>query len=492
MNFSRNIAIIGSGFSGLSAAAYLAEMGHKVDVYEKNDTIGGRARQFEEDGFLFDMGPSWYWMPEVIEKFYNDFGHTASDFYELKRLSPGFKMVFKDQEELIVPDSYQDLKEMFESIEKGSSHQLDVFMKDAKEKYDISFTNLIEQPGISLLEYVNYKTISSALKLNIFGSYQKLVNKHFKDEKLRSLMEFPVLFLGAMPKDTPSLYSLMNYAGLKLGTFYPMGGFYSVVEAMKRICEDRGVEFHTNASVTKIDVKYNEAINLRLGDKIKVTDGIVGSADYHHIESKLLEKDQRNYSQQYWNKKTFAPSSIIFYLGINRKVDNLEHHTLFFDTDFSVHANEIYDEKAWPKDPLFYVCAPSKTDDKVAPEGYENLFVLVPLATGLEDSEQNRTDLFSKVIRRLEGYTKHAIEDHIVVKKTFAINDFIKDYNAYGGNAYGLANTLGQTAVLKPKMINKKINNLIYTGQLTVPGPGVPPSIISGKIAAKLINEKIN
>lgn len=492
MSISKKIAVIGSGFSGLSAAAYLAKKGHDVDVYEKNETFGGRARQFEAEGFVFDMGPSWYWMPEVIEKFYNDFGHTASDFYELKRLSPGFKMVFNNDEELIVPDSYEDLKALFESVEKGSSKQLDIFMDDAKAKYDISFTNLIEHPGLSLMEYVNYTTISNAVKLNIFSSYQKLVQKHFINEKLRALMEFPVLFLGAMPKDTPSLYSLMNYAGLKLGTWYPMGGFYSVVKAMKKICEDQGVNFHSNSSVTKIDVKHNEVINLQVDTQIKVVDGVIGSADYHHIESKLLDKEYRNYNEKYWAKKTFAPSSLIFYLGIDKKLPNLEHHTLFFDTDFSVHADEIYKNKKWPNDPLFYVCAPSKTDDTVSPKNCENLFILIPLATGLEDNDDLRDNLFIKVIKRIENYIKEPIDGHVIYKKSFCVNDFVNDYNAYGGNAYGLANTLNQTAILKPKIINKKIENLVYTGQLTVPGPGVPPSIISGKIAANILNEKIN
>ncbi|MDF1673288.1 MAG: phytoene desaturase family protein [Vicingaceae bacterium] len=487
----KKIAVIGSGFSGLSAAAYLSQKGYAVDVYEKNETFGGRARQFEEGGFVFDMGPSWYWMPEVIEKFYNDFGYTTSDFYDLKRLSPGFKMVFNNKEELIVPDSYDDLKSLFESVEKGSSKQLDIFMKDAKAKYDISFTNLIEHPGISIMEYANFETVSNAIKLNIFSSYEKLVQKHFKNEKLRSLMEFPVLFLGAMPKDTPSLYSLMNYAGLKLGTWYPMGGFYSVVKAMKKICEDQGVNFHSNSTVSKIDIKYNEAINLQVDSKIKVIDGVVGSADYHHIESKLLDEEYRNYNEKYWSKKTFAPSSLIFYLGVDKKLPNLEHHTLFFDTDFSIHADEIYKDKKWPNDPLFYVCAPSKTDDSVSPKGCENLFILIPLATGLEDNESLREGLFDKVIKRVEKYINEPLSSHIIFKKSFCVNDFTNDYNAYGGNAYGLANTLNQTAILKPKIINRKIDNLVYTGQLTVPGPGVPPSIISGKIAANILNEKI-
>ena len=487
----KKIAIIGSGFSGLSAAAYLSKLGHEVDVYEKNKTIGGRARQIEQDGFTFDMGPSWYWMPEVFERFYNDFGYTTSDFYELERLSPAFNMVFDKGDEMLVPDDYADLKALFEKIEKGSADQLDKFMKDAKLKYDISFADLIEKPGLKITEYINLSTIKNSVNLKLFSSYQKLVYAHFKNEKLRSLMEFPVLFLGAMPKDTPALYSLMNYAGLKLGTHYPMGGFFSVIKAMEKIALNQGVNFHINTPIEKINVVNNTVVSLKskLGD-IKY-DGIVGSADYQHIESKLLDKEHRNYKLNYWSKKTFAPSSLIFYLGIDKKIANIHHHTLFFDEDYNQHAREIYQQKAWPDKPLFYVCTPSKTDANVAPKGCENVFILMPLATGIQDTEEIREKYFQKIIKRLESHLDQNITHHIVVKKSYCINDFKNDYNAYGGNAYGLANTLAQTAILKPKIINKKINNLVYTGQLTVPGPGFPPSLISGKISANLLNKQL-
>ena len=491
MKLDKTIAVIGSGFSGLSAAAYLAKDGFDVCVYEKNAQIGGRARRFTKEGFTFDMGPSWYWMPDVMESFFNDFGYKASDFFELKELSPSFKMVFDEEETLSVPKDFSELRTIFELIEPGSSYKLDKFMIDAKKKYDISITNLIEKPGLSLKEYMEYDTIKSALKLNIFSSYQKTVYKQFKNPKLRALMEFPVLFLGAKPKNTPSLYSLMNYAGLKLGTFYPMGGFYSLVEAMEKVCIQLGVTFHTNSPVSKIHVNYNKAMQIDLPTTTKVISGVIGSADYNHIESKLLEKKYRNYDEDYWKKKTFAPSSLIFYLGINKKLSKLKHHTLFFDADFELHADQIYTNKSWPSKPLFYVCTPSITDKSVAPEGNENLFILMPLAIGLEDTESIREQYFEILLKRLEKYLGESILDNIVVKESYCINDFIEDYNAYGGNAYGLANTLNQTAIFKPKIINKKVDNLVYTGQLTVPGPGVPPSLISGKIAANILRQSL-
>lgn len=487
----KRIAIIGSGFSGLSSAAYLAKEGYEVHVFEKNAQLGGRARNFQKNGFTFDMGPSWYWMPEVMESFFKDFQTSTKNYFELKELSPAFNIVFDQADDLTVPNSYSELRTLFEMIEPGSSFELDNFMDEAKEKYDISFSKLIEKPGLSIMEYLEFDTIKQSLKLNLFSSYQKMVHKKFKNPKLRALMEFPVLFLGAKPKDTPSLYSLMNYAGLKLGTYYPMGGFYSLVEAMVDVCRLQGVTFHTNSEVSALNVDDGQITSIRSGNMTMEVDGVVGSADYHHIESKILAPEFRNYSEKYWQKKTFAPSSLIFYLGVNKKIDKLNHHTLFFDANFNKHANEIYDDKKWPEDPLFYICTPSKTDPNVAPEGSENLFILMPLATGLQDDVEVREKYFNILMHRLEKYLGEPIIDNIVVKESYCIKDFETDYNAYGGNAYGLANTLSQTAIFKPKMINKKINNLIYTGQLTVPGPGVPPSIISGKISAKLLCQTI-
>lgn len=488
---NKKVAIIGSGFSGLSSAAYLAKEGYEVHVFEKNECLGGRARKFEIDGFSFDMGPSWYWMPEVMEAFFNDFNSSVSDHFELKKLSPAFNLIFEGNEKISIPNDYKELKNLFELIEEGSSIELDKFMEDAKKKYDISFSNLIEKPGLSITEYLDYDTIKASMSLSLFGSYQKMVYKKFKNPKLRALMEFPVLFLGAKPANTPSLYSLMNYAGLKLGTYYPMGGFYSLVEGMVSVCKKQGVTFHTNAKISKINVTDKHATSIDVnGTQFKV-DGLIGSADYHHIEEKLIPKEYKNYSEDYWKKKTFAPSSLIFYLGINKKIDELEHHTLFFDANFEQHATEIYDTKEWPEKPLFYVCTPSKTDPSVAPDNCENLFLLMPLATGIEDTEELREKYFTILMDRLESHIGEKLTGNIIFKKSYCIKDFKNDYNAFGGNAYGLANTLKQTAIFKPKIINKKIKNIVYTGQLTVPGPGVPPSIISGKISANLLSQTL-
>ena len=482
-----SVAIIGSGFAGLSAAAYMAKAGFGVNVYEKNAEIGGRARQLLSQGYTFDMGPSWYWMPEVFENFFNDFGYEASDFYELEQLDPGFTVVFGKQEVMNVPADYTALEEMFEAIEPGSAKQLQLFLEEAAYKYRTGMNKLVHKPGLSLLEFADWDLIKGAFKLQVFTSFSKHVRRFFKDQRLITLMEFPVLFLGAMPKETPALYSLMNYAGLKLGTWYPKGGFAKVIEGMQKVCETQGVIFHTESPVSHFGVVNGQIdqICTKYGDSHY--DGVIASADYHHVEEELLDEAYRNYDPAYWSKRVMAPSSLIFYLGVTEKIEKLQHHTLFFDADLRLHAEEIYKDPKWPTKPLFYVCCPSKTDDSVAPEGHENLFILMPLAPGIEDTEALRESYFSQIMERLEDYTGIAIRTALDYKKSYCVKDFKADYNSFKGNAYGLANTLMQTAHLKPSIKNKKVKNLFYAGQLTVPGPGVPPSIISGKVSAQLL-----
>lgn len=487
------VAIIGSGFSGLSAAAYLSAAGHEVHVYEKNDTLGGRARQLKTStGYTFDMGPSWYWMPGVFEKFFSDFGFSVSDFYELTLLNPSFDVVFGENELMSVPENFEELCALFESIEVGSASKLRLFMDEAAFKYKTGMENLVYKPGLSLTEFIDADLIKGVFRLQVFTSFSKHVRKFFTHPKLIALMEFPVLFLGAMPQDTPALYSLMNYAGLKLGTWYPQGGFGIVIAAMAKVAQDKGAQFHTNAAVSNIEIENGVAKTILVNGINLPFDAIIASADYHHVENKLLPPAYRNYSEKYWDTKTFAPSSLIFYIGINKKISALQHHTLFFDEDLHEHAVEIYKKPQWPTKPLFYVCCPSKTDASVAPEGHENLFFLMPIAPGIEDTDALRETYFQVMLTRLEKLVKEDIGNYIDYKKSYCVQDFITDYNSYKGNAYGLANTLRQTALLKPKVKNNKVKNLFYAGQLTVPGPGVPPSIISGEISSKLLLAYLN
>ena len=485
---NRKIAVIGGGISGLSAASYAAKNGYEVHLFEKNDTIGGRARQFKtSNGYTFDMGPSWYWMPDIIENFLKDFDSKSADFFELISLNPQFEIVFPDQS-VDLPEDFNDTIALFESFEVGAGKKLIEFMEEAKIKYKIGMNDFVNKPCNSWFEFFSLEVAVNALKLNLLTNYRSYVAKYFKHPYLQSIMEFPVIFLGASPKNIPALYSLMNYGGYQLGTWYPMGGFYKLVEAMESIALKQGVKIHTNQAIDKIIVKDNQAKGLQIGNEVVNFDVIIASSDYHHSE-KLLDEQYRNYKQSYWENRTFAPSCLIFYLGIEEKLPNLKHHTLFFENDLDIHVDEIYSNKQWPSAPLFYACCPSKTDKSVAPEGHENLFLLMPIAIDIEDTEEIRLKYFDEMIHRLEQKTGiKNLKSKIDYQRSYCINDFKADYNAFGGNAYGLANTLNQTAVLKPSLRNKKVKNLLYTGQLTVPGPGVPPSIISGKIAASQIN----
>lgn len=482
------VSVIGSGFSGLASACFAAKSGHQVTVFEKNEHIGGRARAFSAEGFMFDMGPSWYWMPDVFDKFFEQFGKKTSDYYDLKKLDPGFQIIYGKDDILKIPANQVELFDIFEQIEKGSAEKLKTFLTEAEFKYNVGMQQLVYKPAYSWMEFATLDVLKGVAKSNIFSTVSSYVRKSFKDHRLVSLLEFPVLFLGAMPDKIPALYTLMNYAALAQGTFYPIGGMTKIIEGMHELALELGVNFKTNTAIEKITVIDKKVNALQSSSGSHLTDALIASADYHHVEQHLLDAEYRNYDEGYWDKKTFAPSCLIYYIGVNKKIKNLLHHNLYFDTDFEKHSQEIYQNPQWPSDPLFYVCCPSKTDDSVAPEGMENLFILVPIATGLKDGERQRSDYFDKLIKRIESHTGEEFADNIVYKKSYCVDDFIKDYNAYKGNAYGLANTLMQTAVLKPKMRNKKVVNMFYTGQLTVPGPGVPPSLISGQIVAEQIN----
>lgn len=476
--------IIGSGFSSLAAACYLAQQGYQVTVYEKNATIGGRARQLKREGFTFDIGPTWYWMPDVFERFFADFGKKPSDYYQLHKLSPAYSVCFAEKDFITIADNLDDIADTFENIEKGSGNELREFIDEAKSNYDIAIKDLVYRPGESPMELVTPQTM---LKMGqFFGNISRDIRRRFKNKKLVQVLEFPVLFLGAKPSDTPSFYNFMNYADFGLGTWHPKGGMYSVIRAMETLAKELGVEIVTNANIDKIGVENGKATHLIIDGQRIDADIIVSGADYHHTET-LLDKQYRAYSEKYWEKRTFAPSSLLFYVGFDKKINNVEHHTLFFDTDFDIHAKDIYDNPKWPEEPLFYASFPSKTDKETAPDGKEAGIFLIPLAPGLEDTPELRERYFDKIISRFEKLTQQEVRSDILFKESFCVNDFVKEYNSYKGNAYGLANTLLQTAFLRPKLKSSKVRNLYFTGQLTVPGPGVPPALISGKLVAGLV-----
>ncbi|MEX2590267.1 MAG: phytoene desaturase family protein, partial [Chitinophagales bacterium] len=450
MSQKKKAVVIGAGFAGLSAAAHLAKAGLDVTVIEKNEQAGGRARKFEQDGFTFDMGPSWYWMPEIFEAFYNHFGKKTSDFYTLKRLDPSYRIYFGENDAMDVPAGKKDLIALFEKHEKGSGAKLEKFLEEAAYKYEVGMREFVRKPGLSIFEFADIRLLKAALKLNMFNSVSSYIKRYFKNPKLIQLLEFPVLFLGAKPSKTPALYTMMNHADLNLGTWYPMGGMHEIAKAMHNIALDQGVNFHFSEEVKRLEINENKISKIHSNKASYEADIVVGAADYQHVESKLLPAKYQSYSAKYWESRTLAPSCLLFYLGVDIKIPNLKHHNLFFDSDFEQHAEEIYDNPRWPEAPLFYVCAPSKTDPSVAPKAKENLFVLIPVATKIEEAKDTREKYYHMVMDRLEKLTKTEIRSKVIYKKSYAHREFISDYNSFKGNAYGLANTLSQTAILKP------------------------------------------
>ncbi|MCH7412983.1 phytoene desaturase family protein [Belliella sp. R4-6] len=489
----KNVVVIGAGFAGLSAATHLAKQGYNVTLLEKNSTPGGRARKFEIEGFVFDMGPSWYWMPDVFDTYFSHFGKKSSDYYDLLRLDPSYTVIFGDNDFVDIPANLDEFRALLETLEPGVGPKLDEFLNQAAYKYKVGIQDLVYRPSRSLLEFASPKLLMDMLRMDIFQSMSKHVRKFFKEDKIIRLMEFPVLFLGETANNIPALYSLMNYADIALGTWYPKGGMHKIIEGMVNLAKEKGVRFHFDAEVSKINIQDGRATSVSTLDGNEYqADVVVAGADYNHIDRHVLEDKYSNYDDKYWDNRVMAPGSLLFYLGINKKLKNLRHHNLFFDEPLGPHADAIYTNPRWPERPLFYASVPSITDPTVAPEGSENLFLLVPLAPDLEDSEEMREKYYNMIMDRLEKLTGQEIRSHVIYKRSYAHSDFKSDYHAFKGNAYGLANTLLQTAILKPSLKNKKVKNLYYTGQLTVPGPGVPPSLISGHVVAKEVIKENN
>lgn len=483
----KRVIVIGAGFSGLSAAAHLAKAGFQVTVLEKNDTPGGRARKFSSDGFTWDMGPSWYWMPDIFESHFAAFGKKVSDYYTLERLDPSYNVYFGGDNLVKLPANLDALYKLYDSIEPGSSTHLKKFLKEAQYKYEIGIGEFVRKPSHSVREYLSLKILKAGLKLNMFKTFASYTGKYFKSPIIRRLLEFPVIFLGGTAKNTPALYSLMNYSDIVQGTWYPKGGMYKVVEGMVRLAEEHGANFIYDAEVTRVDIQNSSVKSVTAGGITYAADYIIASGDYHHIEQQVLPSEYRKYNENYWQNRVMSPSSLIFYMGFDKRIPELTHHTLLFDEEFGPHEAAIYENPEWPVNPALYISCTSRTDSTVAPEGHENVMVLIPVATGLNDAQQIREKYLDHVLMRLERFTGTKLRESLVYSRSYAHTDFENDYHAYKGNAYGLANTLMQTAFLKPSMRSPKLSNLLYAGQLTVPGPGVPPAIISGEMAAKEI-----
>ena len=487
----KSVTVIGGGISGLSAAAVLAKEGYPVTLLEKNDHLGGRMGVYQKEGFTFDMGPSWYWMPDIYEEFFDRLGYRVEDLYQLKRLDPSYRVFWHDDSHMDIPASVDEQYALFDRLEPNGGSMLRAFMDESRRYYEMTKREFLHNPSQSIWDYVSIPQFKQYMKLPMLRKMHGSIKRRFNSEKAIKLLSFPVLFLGGTAQTTPAFYSLMNYADFHLGTWYPMGGMHEIIKGYEKVLKDLGVRIKTDSAVDEIRVQKKEAVGLRAGHVLYDTSGIISAADYAHTEQCIPEQ-YRNYTNDYWKKRTFAPTALLAYVGVKGKVPNLLHHNLFFDGQYDAHLDALTGKPDWPERPLFYVCCPSKTDPSVAPADGENLFILIPYSTKLPYSEEAAEKAMDYALDQIERRTGFNVKEAIVTKDIFTKQDFISRYNAYGGNAYGLANTLRQTAFMKPKITNKHVSNIFYCGQLTVPGPGVPPAIISGTMAADLMIQKIN
>jgi phytoene desaturase len=485
--------VVGSGFGGISAAALLAKDGYDVTVLEKNEQPGGRASVYSEEGYNFDMGPSWYLMPDVFQKFFAEFDKKPEDYFRLERLDPSYRVFFGNDKVVDVASDIEKNYELFDSFEEGGAEKLKKYLKTSKEVYDFSIDEMLYRDYTSILDFLNGKLMLKGYKLRIWENLQHYVNNRFESDEARKIVQYSIGFLGGSPENTPSFYHIMSHIDLTMGVFYPQGGIRKVVSSIKEIAESYGVKFKFNEPVTGFEIDEDHSIKKVITNMGSYeADIVIVNADYPFTEINLLKPENQTYNEEYWDKKTLAPSAMVAYLGIDKEVDKLTHHNLFLDKDWEAGFETLFDPKkaGWPENPSYYVNVPSKTDKSAAPEGTDTLFVLIPLAPGIEDTQAKRDELYNHIMDDLEAKVGEAIRDHIVVKRIFALTDFKDRYNAYKGTALGLSHTLTQTALWRPAHLSKKIENLYYSGHYTHPGIGVPMVLISSQIVAKEIKDR--
>ena len=481
------VVVVGGGFGGLSVACYLADAGADVRLLEKNEQLGGRASRLEKDGFTFDMGPSWYLMPDVFERFFDHFGKHPSDYYDLEPLDPHYRIFFKDGDSCEARGDHEYMRELFESYESGAGEAFDEYLETSQRHYETAMENFVYEDRSQLRDWIDPDVVRAApIGLRLIGSMQSHVENYFDHPKLQQIMQYTLVFLGGAPHNTPALYNIMSHVDFNLGVYYPEGGLGGVVDGIVDLGEELGVTYETDSEVTGISRSYDGFV-VETADEVFRPDRVVVNADYAHAERELLPEHERQYDDDYWESRTYAPSAFLIYLGVEGDVDDLAHHTLVLPTDWDDHFEQIFDAPGWPEDPAYYVCVPSKTDDSVAPEGHSNLFVLVPLAPGLPDGQRRRDQYRDRILADLAEHTGVDLRDRIVVEEQFSVSDFTERYNATQGTALGLAHTLRQTALLRPSNRSSAVDGLYFTGSFTTPGIGVPMCLISGEHTANAV-----
>ncbi|MEM0438088.1 MAG: phytoene desaturase family protein [Candidatus Micrarchaeia archaeon] len=484
-------AVVGAGAGGMCAAALLAKQGYDVTVFEKNRTHGGRARTFSEKGFRFDMGPSWYLMPEVFESYFRIFGWRTSDYFRLKRLDPYYRVFYEDGTVVDITSDPVHNRNVFESLEHRSSQKLQEYLENAKSIYSIAMGKFIMRSYDSLLSVLDPSLVSGVLRLGLHRSLDSYVSQYFTSAKIAKIMEYTSVFLGTDPRSTPAMYCIMSHVDQGLGVWYPEGGIGRLMDAFRELAESQGARFKFNAEVERIEVEGGRVKGVRVNGKLYEADVVLVNADYEHADQHLLAPQYRTYSKSYWESRTLGPSGFIVFLGIRKRLPSLAHHSLFFADDWNAHFDDIFRHKRWPKNPSYYVKCTSKDDPSVAPKGCENVFIFVPVAPGLADSDRARESYFRKVLAHFEKYVaRDEVAKHIIVKRIYSQRDFASDYNAYMGNALGLAHTLFQTAMFRPRISSPKVKGLYYAGHYTHPGVGLPMVVLAAQIAATEIAER--
>lgn len=483
------IVVVGGGFGGLSTACFLADKGYEVELIEKNETVGGRASVLEEDGYRFDMGPSWYLMPDIFERFFNKFDHEPEDFYELNRLDPNYRIFFKDGDVMDVPADPEEASELFETYEDGAGEAFQRYLDKSEETYEIGMNEFVLKDRNNFRDYISLDVLKNARGISLIKKMQDHVEEYFDNSKLQQVMQYTLVFLGGSPRNTPALYNLMSHVDFNMGVYYPEGGIYSVIEGMKELGEELGVTYSTGEEV--IEINKDERPYVVTEDRRIECVAVVSNADYAFTETELLPDKYTTHDRDYWESKTYAPSAFLMYFGVDDELENLEHHSLVLPEDWNPHFEKIFDNPDLPDDPAYYICNPSETDDSVAPEGESAIFVLVPIAAELELNEEKREKFRKAVLEDIAENTGEDLRGKINYEKIFAGEEFKEKYNSFNGTALGIAHTLRQTSVFRPKQRSKKMKGLYYTGQYTNPGIGMPMCLISGEHAAEKVVEDL-
>lgn len=484
------IAIIWSGFWWLSAAIHCAHWWHEVDVYEKNEQVGGRASVLKKNWFRRDMWPSWYLMPDLFEEFFQWFWLERKDFINLTPIDPSYRIYFKDSGKHI--DVYKNVernREAFEEIEPGSTDKLIDYLKISKHQYEVAMKEFVIKNYDSIRDFFTRRMMTEWRKMNVLSNLHNHVKKYFKTDEMQKIMEYPLVFLWTAPSSAPALYNIMTHVDFNGWVWYPDGWIYAIIDALSKIAISKWVNFYLNSPVKEIVVDAWIASWIIVNWELKKYDAIISNADYHFTETKLLDTKRQTFGQSYRDKKIMAPSGFILYLWVKGEVTWLDHHTLIFCKDWAKNFDDIFKDKVAPADPSLYVCCPSKSDKSVAPEGYENLFVLVPFPPGIELRDKEQKAYRDKVLSIIEDEIGDKFTDRIVEEEFFCVKEFKERYNAFQWSALGLAHTLKQTAIFRPNTISKKVKNLFYAWGYTNPWIWMPMCLISWKLAYERVEK---